>query len=549
LKTASCWLAAVVGLALCPDPCAADVVLELVPASPRFSDAAEPGALQRACSEGRAELQAFFRRDGLPFRDDLVQRVGGKECHIHYRPTVPGFRAAPEDDPITELVFDAEPLLYLATGPDSGGDAVGAMTDVLRRARRPLEAGILMHGAHDSPPFEKATLARFGATPHRITLLDRGAERNFWWVQDAFKFGHAPRGPTLLVPRRLFEGRPENGEATAALVAGLCRQDRAVRSRLSWEGGDLQFTRDPRDPQGLVLFHGGSARPYWAEALTQAELEYVLALEFGADQVVDLGGLAPHVDYFAAFLPRDKTVLVSLPVSGDAAIARAAVDALSREIREREPPSLAELRRLLSTAPPEWRGALSVLERTRREQTGWTLGVDPGLPERMKTLVARVCPGQEDCFSPEHRRQLVEADPDAFAAWVHAVERSRDEQATIAAHLDLVMSQAELVSEDHLRRAREKIAELERIGFRVVTVPAYRVDLRSKRDWPGISYVNSLVVDDQIFVPRFGLGEAENQVFRDLGTRLPPGYTIIPIDAQRALVRNGGLHCLAGIVR
>jgi hypothetical protein len=280
-----------------------------------------------------------------------------------------------------------------------------------------------------------------------------------------------------------------------------------------------------------------------------AEVEYVLSLELGADEVVDLGGLAPHVDYFAAFLPRDKTVLVSLPVSGDAAIARAAADALAREIAEPEPASLTELRRLLSAASPDWRGVSSVLERARRARVQWTLRVDPGLPDRMQALVRRVCPGQADCFSPEDRLRLAEADPDAFAAWVRAVERSRDEQATIAAHLDLVESQAAPVPEDYLRRARERIAALERIGFRVLTVPAYRVDLRAKRDWPGISYVNGLVVDDQVFVPRFGLGAAEDAVFRDLEARLPSGYVVVPVDAQRALVRNGGLHCLAGLVR
>src|SRR5262249_22205147 len=156
--------------------------------------------------------------------------------------------------------------------------------------------------------------------------------------------------------------------------------------------------------------------------------------------------------------PRERTVLVSLPVGGDAAIARGAADALAREIAPPEPPSLAELRRLLSASPPDWRSVSSVLERARRDQPRWTLRVDPGLPERMRALVARVCPGQEDCFSPEHRLRLVEADPDAFATWVHAVERSRDEQATIAAHLDLVQSQAEPVPEEYLQRARDRIS-------------------------------------------------------------------------------------------
>ena len=98
-------------------------------------------------------------------------------------------------------------------------------------------------------------------------------------------------------------------------------------------------------------------------------------------------------------------------------------------------------------------------------------------------------------------------------------------------------------------RTAEKIAELEGLGFQVVEVPAYRVNLRKERAWPGISYVNALVIDEQVFVPRFGLGEAEDGIFRLVQARLPPGYTIVPVDAQRVRIRNGGLHCLAGLVR
>jgi agmatine/peptidylarginine deiminase len=82
-----------------------------------------------------------------------------------------------------------------------------------------------------------------------------------------------------------------------------------------------------------------------------------------------------------------------------------------------------------------------------------------------------------------------------------------------------------------------------------VRVPAFRVDLKGPRDWPGISYVNALVVDQQLFVPRFGLGDVEDRLLRDVGAQLPAGYSIVPIDAQRILIRNGGLHCLTGLVR
>jgi len=163
--------------------------------------------------------------------------------------------------------------------------------------------------------------------------------------------------------------------------------------------------------------------------------------------------------------------------------------------------------------------------------------------------VARVCPGGGDCLSPENQLRLIEADPDTFESWVHATQSARDEPAVVAAHLDVVEAQLEPVPETVRRRAEEKAGELEAMGFRVVRVPAFRVDLNGPRDWPGISYVNALVVDQQVFVPRFGLGEVEDRLLRDLGMQLPAGYSIVPVDAQRVLIRNGGLHCLAGLIR
>jgi hypothetical protein len=299
----------------------------------------------------------------------------------------------------------------------------------------------------------------------------------------------------------------------------------------------------------LVLYYGASARPYWAETLTPREYEYVLALEFGADRAVDLAGLAPHVDYFVSFLPDARVALAGVPVSGDRAVARAAVEALLARFDGRGPRVLSELRDELASPSAVLGAARKILERARREQAGWQLAVDPTLPERMRALSSRACPAGGDCLSPEAQLRLIEEDPATFADWVHATQAARDEPAVIAAHLDLVESQLDPVPEAVARRAREGIGALEAIGFRVVEVPAFRVDLRGARSWPGVSYVNALVVDRLLFVPRFGLGEVEDRLFRDLGAKLPTGYSVVPVDAQQILVRGGGLHCLAGVVR
>ncbi len=504
-------------------PCAAGVELTPVPPSARWPGAIEPEALHLACASDEQELKPLFQREGLPFRPDLVRGSGGRACHVFYRPTVPGFRAAPDDDPVTEILFDTDPLLYLAAGASNRGEPVGVMREVLRRITRPLAVDILIHRAHDAAAYDRATLRNFGGTPHRIALVDRGVERTFWWVQDYLKAGASSRGPTILIPRRIYEGSPETGETFEPLLVHLARQDRVVRSRLSWEGGDLQFTRDPRDPQRLVLYHGSFVKPYWAETLTQQEFEYVLGLEFGADRAVDLGGLFPHVDYFVSFLPRAGVALVSVPVSGDLAVARAAVDALISRFAGREPRVLVELREQLSSPGADLGRARQTLERARRQQADWQLGVDPGLPERMRPLVAAACPEGRDCLSAASQLRMLEADPATFGEWVHATQSARDEPAVIAAHLDVVEGQLDPVSDELRRLTLERIGQLEAVGFRVVRVPAFRVGSNGPRGWPGISYVNALVVDEQVFVPRFGLGEVEDRVFRELGAQLPGG--------------------------
>ncbi len=548
LALARALFAAVLGWGVGPRLCQATVELTPLPASSRWPDAVEEGALSLACASSVEELEGFFRREKLPFRGELV-RDGAEPCHLLYRPTLPGFRASPDDDPLREILYDADPLLFLATARVHRGESVGAMTQVLRRIDRPLDVGVVLHRVHESAAYERAVARSFGDTPHRVTLRERGVDRNFWWVQDYLKAGTSGRGETLLVPRRLFEGRPENAAVFDPLLERLSEDDRVVRSRLSWEGGDLQFTRDPRDPERLVLYYGIFAKPYWGGSLSAGEFEYVLTLEFGADQAVDLGGLAPHVDYFVSFLPRARTALVSVPRSGDLHLARAVVDSLLEALAGEGPPVLLDLREVLTSPDPSPGEIARLVGRARQEQGGWSFGIDEGFLARTKELVSRVCPDRDDCFTVEDQVRLAEADPDLFEQWIHSVQQARDEASIITAHLDLLESQIEVVPESLERRTREKIAALEGLGFQVIPVPAYRVNLQKERDWPGISYVNALVVDEQIFVPRFGLGEVEDGIFRLLGARLPPGYSVVPIDARRVLIRNGGLHCLAGLVR
>jgi agmatine/peptidylarginine deiminase len=90
---------------------------------------------------------------------------------------------------------------------------------------------------------------------------------------------------------------------------------------------------------------------------------------------------------------------------------------------------------------------------------------------------------------------------------------------------------------------------LEEMGFRVVRVPRFGGDRSLKVPWSGISYVNSLLVDRTLFVPRFGLGDAEETILEELDAALPPQYEVVPVYARHMLLFNGGVHCAVAIVR
>jgi agmatine/peptidylarginine deiminase len=98
-------------------------------------------------------------------------------------------------------------------------------------------------------------------------------------------------------------------------------------------------------------------------------------------------------------------------------------------------------------------------------------------------------------------------------------------------------------------RIDEKQSELEELGFRVVRVPRFGGERSLKVPWSGISYVNSLLVDHTLFVPRFGLGEVERRIFEELDEALPPEYEVVPVYARHMLLNNGGVHCSVAIVR
>ncbi len=504
-----------------------------------FEEAVEPGALRRACSSSAEALERYFFEHGLPFDRTLLRRHGRELCHIAYEPTLPGFRVAAETDPVRELLVDFDATRFVTRGNEELGDSLDVLRAILRTADRPPPVTLLLnHGFHSV--FQSAAEARHFGTGWEVRTLASPVLRLYSpWAQDFLKSGRVRGEVRMLVPRRLYEGDRESGPLYEPLLTQVVQvSPGAARSRLSWEGGDLMAVRDPQRPERLLLLHGDAARPYWGD-LTPEEYAYVLRREFGADETVDLSGLAAHIDFAVNFLCGSRVALLSRPLTGNFALAREALASLIGRFNGAPPAELTELRELMGArgraADADLRRAL---RRALEARDRWKLPpADDASAEEARRLtlfeVNRLLADQ-----PEAARELV------FRGWSGLAAPH-----LIDAHLALVASQLEDPPEGLQERLWRAGRRLQRLGFEVIEVPTIQVDPELGIRWAGLAHVNFVCLGGKVFLPRFGFGAEEDALFEQLEQALPSGYTVVPVYAQHLLLHNGGLHCMFGMIR
>lgn len=531
------------------------VVSEPVPINPAFPDAVAPGTLRWVCADDLAQLTRSFEERQAPLEPHLVRRRHGRLCHIDYTPSVPGFRADADDQPISELYINVDTLHLLSRRTEQFGDTLDISKAILANLPRPLPITMTAERSIARRWYTEAAEFHYGAAARQISWRPAKipVQANPW-TQDFLKSGRGPDGERrILVTRHLYEGRQEDGDIYDPMLSAL-DEPQFARSNLSWEGGDLQFIRNPRHPERLILVYGDSVRTYWAENLESDEYGYVLRREFGADEVLDLTEIVPHVDYFAAFLMSARTVLISQPVTGRQDMARAAATALVERFGGKPPARLAAVAALLDdpAAFSDRKGELqAALARAKAEaREGWPMRFDRDLNERMTRHVAETCPmAPQACFSDGAILQLLADDPDLLQRWATAALRMRSEEMMDLRLLSVIESQLRDGPLPVQARIDSRVRELEGLGLRVVRVPRFGGDRGLEVPWAGLSYVNALLVDRTLFVPTFGLGPVEDGILEDIRKALPADYTLIPVYARHMLLYNGGVHCSVAIVR
>ncbi len=546
---AICIVAALLGLSL--PGLGETVTLVPIPNVRQFPEATEPGVITYACSQSAESLAAYFHSQGLRFEPSLVRKQQSfRACHIHYRPTVAGFRAAPDDRPITALHAAANPMSFIV-GRQPTGDTLDVLKVVLPKLVPPIEVVLRVSGGFDQRNWPAALDRHFPDGMSRPKLRPSGALHDHPWVQDHMKSGQAGGRLCILTPRRLFEGRASDGEANVPLLDNM-KSDIFVRSRLSWEGGDLQVVGDPRKPGDTILFHGQTARLYWGADLEPREVSWILRTEFGTDSVIDLSSVGPHADYLVSFLPADSIALVAQPVYGSTNL----IDAVLHELeRLNGAGSMTALRertwRLLSDGADDQsiQAITRIVAALRARLSSLPPPADEELDNALVAYEAQYCPGNPDrCFDGLGKNRMLAVAPDLLRrATDHA---TAVEQRNLATNRLLALFEAQLPGAPPLYRSElEQVAAMvRRLGFRVIRVPFLPV-WHEMAPWAGISYVNLLAVNRALFVPQFGLGKFEEKLYSDLRGKLARGYEVVPAPSRALLLDNGGVHCVFGIVR
>ena len=544
----SCFIPGAVLLALWPAVGAlAAVELVPLPSSPEYPDAAANGSLSLACSTSLEELAPFFAGRDLPYDAGLVRTREDRACHVFYEPTLKGFRASRDNETAEGLYSSINPYSFLANS-EVPGDSLEIVKEILSRLSRPLDIRLTVSGGFSKSLWEPAAVRHFGGLPHRFTFFQSVDSVSHPWAQDHIKAGQVNGVSRVLIPHRLYEADAGNGEVTESLLKGLEGQG-FVRSKLSWEGGALQFVADPRDQSKTILVVGGNSR-YWGAELNAAEYGYVLRQEFGADEVLDLGDAAPPADDLIAFLPQDNSALVSQVVRGDTDVARAAAFELLETFSAASPP--AAIRKLASLLA-EWEqdlreGSLQLTETiaaAHRALEAEAPEADPELDTLLKAYVSRHCPGSpESCFDLAREGEVLESDPELL-------RRSSSHTAVNVLRARIRSILLGIIEQQTQRGAWQEepvldraAAQLEAHGFHVVRVPYLRAGSQ-----PGVSYVNSLLIDQKLFMPTLGLRRFEERTFSQLRRDLEGRYQVIPVDARTALTRRGGIHRVFGIFR
>ncbi len=253
-----------------------------------------------------------------------------KRAAFRFRPTSPGFRAAPDSGQhAPSLVRLQLSRAGYWIGPGDGG-SIDVLRQVLESETAPVLASVearhvdeLRRAVADWPAEVRSRI--------RLAVQDLPVSQ---WAQDAAKWGADGGGPVTLMPRYASRGEevslyvPGDTYLARGLVkAGL----RVAHSPLLFQGGNLLMVQEP---SGRRVLLAGEAEVLRNQSLGLSRDEAVAALsaELGADKCVVLPAASIHIDYEVSCRVADGRVVAFVLDTGAGArlVVEAGIDLLER---------------------------------------------------------------------------------------------------------------------------------------------------------------------------------------------------------------------------
>lgn len=495
----------------------------------------------RVCSENRAEIETYLKNAGKPFQNSLVRKIENSFCHIVYQPSAEGFRAKPDFGSVQSLVIQADSKAFALNRERIWGDSFDVLR-TLQKLRPELPKTVIID---QQPGFSPA-----GSVPVKSETMS--------WTQDFLVSGKtANKEHFVLLPHRIFEGDFAKGERFAPFLEEVSHKIPFAnrRSKLSWEGGDLVFLQIPNTDKTLLVY-GHTFEKYWAKELSSSEIEFVLKTEFGADEALDGKNLSAHVDY--TVLPLDgKRLLFRVPFHQNTKficdVSGAALKDFKNNLKV-TPPRLAELnnRACSSSQIGDLKDLVSLaIQEFNSNQSNWVVNrsLDEVKDEVLAAITRSCSLSDSTCiskllYSVEGLAKINSSNPRVVQASLNSAVDGISNTMRFASYFTLLEGQLLEMNVPFLQKLNLLREKLVKLGFQLIDVPSPY----SEASWAGLSHVNSLVVNKDLFIPSFGLPNFEALVKSEI-LRQAPDLKVYAIPSLIQISSNGGVHCSVKAVR
>lgn len=492
-----------------------------------------------ACGNSESDVQEYLQKNNLPFLPKLVRKMDQAQCHLVYQASTKGFRAKADFGSAKSLVFNVSSFPIEFEREQVWGDSFDIWKSI-HKTRPDIPQTVFV----DQPL-------------SRNSFIEINSEV-IGWPQDYVVSGSTPNDNSfLLVTHQIFEGDFNNGERFVPFLNELQRKMPAKnqRSKLSWEGGDFVVLSLPKTNKTLLIY-GDTITKYWAENLTTDEIEFVLKTELGVDEVLDGQFLSSHVDY--TVLPIDnQRILFRKPFTQNRQFICDLAAAMMRDFTTHLKVNPAKLS-LLQTAAcnPLDRTDLKVLaEEAEQEflaqQKNWIANRSmENVESQLLEILSKNCSMSDSaCLAKlmttlDGFKKVQASSPKVAEAYLNSIVDGISNSRRFKAYFELLRGQFLKISETSLQRLESVRKKLIDFGFKIISVPSPY----NESSWAGVSYVNSLIVDKDLFIPSLGLGLSESSI-RDEITSQAPDIKIHLVPAWLQISNNGGVHCSVKAIR